>query len=108
MEEVFYRRSEVDDLTRSAIDQECGSEKFLIPVFAWNLHLRKVEQTNFNNMSVFSFCNSVLLMSMSTGNKMRDANLINKGIEFFIFTTQLVCMERILRSKILSTRALNL
>jgi hypothetical protein len=77
----------VDNLTRSAIDQECSGKKCLIPIFEWYLRLRKERHANINDMSMLSFRSSILLMSMRTRNKVSDANLIKKRIEFLIFTT---------------------
>jgi hypothetical protein len=61
----------VYNLTRNAINQECGISKCFIPVFKWHVG-------NFNNVSMLPFGSSILLMGMRTRNKVRNSNLMNK------------------------------
>lgn len=44
-------------------------------------------KTDFNNVSMFAFSGTILLMCMRTRHKMRDANASKEGIKLLIFTT---------------------
>jgi hypothetical protein len=64
-----------------------SSRKHLIPVLKRHRSICKERQANFNNMSMFTFSRSVLLMSMRTRHKVRYANFLKERIEFLILSS---------------------
>jgi hypothetical protein len=71
-------RGVVYNLTRNAINQECGISKCFIPVFKWHMGVSLKRHANFNNVSVLPFGISILSMGMRTKNKVRNSNLMKK------------------------------
>jgi hypothetical protein len=55
-----------DNLTRDSVDQECSCKEGFIPILKWHVCLRKEREADFNNVLIFPFCGSVLLVSMRT------------------------------------------
>src|ERR1041384_3469461 len=78
----------INNTTRQPVDQVCGSEKCFIPKFNWDIGMCKESETSFNNMSVFAFSRSILLMSMWAGNTVSNTKRAKKCIvNFLIFPT---------------------
>jgi hypothetical protein len=70
----------LDDLTRKPINEINSCKKSFIPEFQRHRCICKEGQTNFNNVPMFALSRAILLMSMRTGNKVRDTNLLKKRI----------------------------
>jgi hypothetical protein len=54
--------------------------------------MHQKEQTHFNNVIVFRFSTSVVLMSMRTRDKMRDTNFIKNELSFSYSPPKSVCI----------------
>lgn len=68
------------------INQVGDHKKGFIPEFQGHRGMGKQGQSNFDDMAMFAFYTTILLMSIRARNMMRDPNALEKGIEFLVFT----------------------
>jgi hypothetical protein len=71
----------------SAIDEKCGREVCLIPKFECHASMGKERKPYFNDVPVFAFCSAILLMCVSTRDKVGDPNVSKTLIQLLIFPT---------------------
>jgi hypothetical protein len=63
---ALCRSVKINDFTGKEIDEKGGSEKSFIPEFQWHGCMRKKSKTHFNDVTVFAFSRTILLMGMRT------------------------------------------
>lgn len=66
LKQLCERWDSIIDRSRQSIDEISGSEKCLIPEFQWHASMGKERQANFNNVAMFSFSGTVLLVGVWT------------------------------------------
>jgi hypothetical protein len=73
-QETFNRSIKVNDLGWNQVDKESGCEKGFIPKLKRHGGISKQGKTYFNNVPMFVFCITILLMCMGSIYMMRNAH----------------------------------
>jgi hypothetical protein len=68
------------------------------------MHLQGGQDHFVDNVAMLTFSSTILLMCVRARNKVRDANITEKGIKLSYSPPQSLCMARIFRLNIRSTR----
>jgi hypothetical protein len=71
----------IDDTRRQSIDKIDNRNKSLIPKFEWHGCMGEKREANFDNVSMFLFRGSILLVSMRIGNKVLNPYLCEERIK---------------------------
>jgi hypothetical protein len=82
----------IKNTSRKPIDEKTSCSNRITPKPKREGCMCKKCETSFNNMSMFSFSNTVLLMCMRTRNTVTNANVLKERIKFNVFSTP-VCLN---------------
>jgi hypothetical protein len=80
MEETFSGCFKIKNFAWKKIYEKSGSEKSFIPKLERHRSIYKQSNTNFNDMTIFSFSGTILLMSMRARDMMSDTNFLEEPI----------------------------
>jgi hypothetical protein len=80
MKNALNWRLKVNNFARKQVNKKGSSEKGFIRKFERHGGISKQGKAHFNDVMVFSFSRTILLMSMRTGHMMSNTRFLKEGI----------------------------